>query len=314
MSLLRPCVPAVALLLALLAWAMPATAQDLVAVPPLAARVTDLTGTLTAEQQAELEQKLAAFEQRKGAQVALLVVASTAPETIEQYSIRVAEAWKLGRAEPDDGVLLLVAVQDRQLRIEVGYGLEGVLPDAVASRIIRETITPLFRQGDYFGGISAGLSRIMSVVDGEPLPPPDTKWKGGEAVERIGAMLPVLFFGVVVLGAVLRAIFGRTLGAVLTGGVTGGVVWLLSKVLLLSGFAGLVALGLSLLAGISANVRNGRGGGGAGPWGGWGGGLGGGPGHGGGFGRGGFGGGGFGGGGFGGGGGGFGGGGASGRW
>src|SRR5690606_22730029 len=135
---------AAALLLAALLTAAPLPAQDLQPVPPLQTRVTDLTGTLTADQQAELEQKLAAFEQRKGAQVALLVVNTARPETVEQYALRVAEAWRLGRAEPDDGVLLLVAMQDRELRIEVGYGLEGALPDATARRIIAETITPLF--------------------------------------------------------------------------------------------------------------------------------------------------------------------------
>ncbi len=126
-------------------------------MPPLQTRVTDTTGTLTAGQQAELEGKLAAFEQRKGAQIALLIVPTTQPEAIEQYSIRVVDAWKLGREKPDDGVLLLVALQDRALRIEVGRGLEGALPDITASRIIDETIKPLFRQGDIYGGASAGL-------------------------------------------------------------------------------------------------------------------------------------------------------------
>ena len=132
-------------------------------MPTLEARVTDLTGTLTAAQQADLEQKLAAFEQRKGSQVALLMVQTTQPETIEQYSLRVVETWKLGREKPDDGVLLLVALQDRAMRIEVGYGLEGALPDITAKRIIDDTITPLFRQGDIYGGVNAGLQQIMKV-------------------------------------------------------------------------------------------------------------------------------------------------------
>src|SRR5690606_4593129 len=167
---------ALLVVLALAGAVAPAGAQELQPLPPLAARVTDLTGTLTAGQQAELEQKLAAFEQRKGAQVAVLLVDSTRPESIEAYSIRVAEAWKLGREGVDDGALLLVALQDRTLRIEVGYGLEGVLPDAIARRIIEETIKPLFRQRDIHGGINAGVERIMQVVDGEPLPPPDRQW------------------------------------------------------------------------------------------------------------------------------------------
>jgi len=278
-----------------------ASAQDLQPVPALEARVTDRTGTLTAGQQAELEQKLAAFEQRKGAQVALLIVSTTQPEAIEQYSIRVVDAWKLGRKQTDDGVLLLVALQDRALRLEVGYGLEGVLPDAIASRIINDTIKPLFRQGDIYGGVTAGLQKVMQVVDGEPLPPPDRSWK--RPADRISGLLPMLLFGTVIIGAVLRRLLGRTLGAVATGGAAGGLVWLFSQVLGLAIGAGLIALVISFIASLASTGRGiGRGGP---PWGGLGGG---------GFGGGGMGGGGFGGGGFGGGGGGFGGGGASGRW
>jgi len=278
-----------------------ASAQDLQPVPALEARVTDRTGTLTAGQQAELEQKLAAFEQRKGAQVALLIVSTTQPEAIEQYSIRVVDAWKLGRKQSDDGVLLLVALQDRALRLEVGYGLEGVLPDAIASRIINDTIKPLFRQGDIYGGVTAGLQKVMQVVDGEPLPPPDRSWK--RPADRISGLLPMLLFGTVIIGAVLRRLLGRTLGAVATGGAAGGLVWVFSQVLGLAIGAGLIAVVISFIASLASTGRGiGRGGP---PWGGLGGG---------GFGGGGMGGGGFGGGGFGGGGGGFGGGGASGRW
>jgi uncharacterized protein len=292
---------------ALLAWLLlaglvpVAAAQALQPVPALETRVTDTTGTLTAGQQAELEAKLAAFEQRKGAQIALLVVNTTQPEAIEQYSIRVVEAWKLGRQKTDDGVLLLVALQDRALRIEVGYGLEGVLPDATSRRIIDETIKPLFRQGDIFAGVSAGLARIMQVVDGEPLPPPDRAWRAPG--DRLFGFLPMLFIGVMVGGAVLRGIFGRTLGSLATGGLAGLVIWVLSSVLGFAIAGGVLAWLFALFAGIATNVGHGRRGGG-GFGGGFGGGLGGG----------GFrGGGGFGGG-FSGGGGGFGGGGASGRW
>ena len=273
-------------------------AQELQPVPALEARVTDLTGTLTAAQQADLEQKLAAFEQRKGSQIALLMVQSTQPEAIEQYSLRVAEAWKLGRDKPDDGVLLLVAMKDRAMRIEVGYGLEGALPDITAKRIISDTITPLFRQGDIYGGVSAGLQQIMRVAEGEELPPPDRQWKGRG--DRVAGLLPLLFFAVVIGGSILRRIFGRTFGAVATGGLTGLLVWLVSKIIPFAIGAGIVSLLFSLFMGIATNVRGGRGG--PGSWGGWGG-MGGGGLGGGGFGRGG----GFGGGGFGGGG-------ASGRW
>ena len=151
----------VASLAAVLAlFAAVACAEPLVPVPALAARVTDLTGTLTPEQVAALDSKLGSFEQAKGSQVAVLVVPTTRPEEIEQYAIRLADAWKLGRKGVDDGAILLVARDDRKVRIEVGYGLEGVLPDATANRIIDEDIVPRFRSGDYYGGIDAGVDRI----------------------------------------------------------------------------------------------------------------------------------------------------------
>ena len=289
------------LALALALVATGAGAQDLQAVPPLTARVTDTTGTLTAEQKSALEGKLAALEREKGAQVAVLIVPTTQPEDIAQYSIRVVDAWKLGRAQPDDGVLLLVAKDDRQLRIEVGYGLEGALPDAITSRIIRETITPRFRQSDYSGGIDAGVDRMIAVIRGEALPPPDERWQGEGIVGRGAQLLPMLFFGVLIFSGILRAIFGRVFGSLLTGGAIGVLVYVV-----------LAALGVSIVAGVGAWLLSlflsalGGGKWSSGPrHGGWGGGWGGG-----GFG----GGGGLGGGGFSGGGGGFGGGGASGRW
>jgi hypothetical protein len=147
--------------------ATPGLAADLQPVPPLQARVTDLTGTLTAVEQATLEQKLRAFEARKGAQVAVLIVASTAPEAIEQYSIRVVEAWKLGRAKPDDGALLLIAKDDHALRIEVGRGLEGALTDAMSNRIIEDTMVPLLRQGQFATAVNAGVDQMLRVIDGE---------------------------------------------------------------------------------------------------------------------------------------------------
>ena len=280
-----------------------AQSQGLVPVPPLESRITDQTGTLTAAEQSELEQKLAAFEQRKGAQVALLMVRSTQPESIEQYSIRVVEAWKLGRDKPDDGVLLLVAKEDRKLRIEVGYGLEGALTDAIASRIINETIKPLFRQNDYFGGIGAGLQQIQDVIDGEVLPPPDKRWE--RPADQVGKLLPLYLMVVFIGGSVLRAILGRGLGSVATGVGAGLLTWLLTQLLGAALLTGFIGLALTLVMGAAGGISTG------GPGGGLGGGLG----------RGGFGGGGFGGGGFGGGGGGvsgggggFGGGGSSGRW
>jgi uncharacterized protein len=160
-----------AFLLCLWMWAG-ACALAQIAVPPLKARVTDLTGTFTREQATALEQTLAEFEKRKGTQIVVLLLPSVKPESIEQYGIRVGEAWKIGRKGIDDGLILIVAKEDRQLRFEVGYGLEGVIPDAIAKRVIEEDIVPRFRQGDFHGGVRAGVDRAMRLVEGEKLPPP----------------------------------------------------------------------------------------------------------------------------------------------
>lgn len=266
-----------------------------VAVPALTARVTDLTGTLSGEAVTRIESKLAALEANKGSQIAVLIVPTTQPEEIEQFSIRVAEAWKIGRKSVDDGAILIVAKNDRRVRIEVGYGLEGALPDAIANRIVEETIAPHFKSGDFDGGVEAGVDQMISVVNGEPLPQPDKKWErhGG-----LGNLLPLLLVVVFVASGVLRALFGRMLGSVATGGLAGGLAWLLSHLLPIGLGAGVIAFLFAMLAGSGSRGWTAGGG--------WGGGLGGG--------FGGRGGGGFGGGGFSGGGGGFGGGGASGSW
>jgi len=287
-----------------------AIAQE--AVPTLTARVTDLTGTLTAAQQASIEQKLAAFEARKGAQLAVLIVPTTQPEEIEQFAGRVRDQWKLGRKNVDDGALLLVAKNDRRMRIEVNRGLEGSLTDATSSRIITETITPLFRQGDFSGGINAGLDQMIRVVDGEPLPPPDKKWRSGtemgKSLAPLGNSLPFLIFGCIIAASVLRRLLGRGGGAVATGGIVGVFAWLFTHAIAIGLIASVIAFIFSLVAGISGGGGSGwssgsrRHRGGYGGFGGWGGG---------GFGGGGFGGGG---GGFSGGGGGGAGGGASGSW
>ena len=267
-----------------------------VAVPPLTARVTDRTATLSAEQSAALEQTLQAFEAAKGSQIAVLIVPTTAPETIEQYALRVAEQWKLGRKQVDDGVILVVAKDDRALRIEVGYGLEGALNDATSKRIISEIMTPRFQQADFYGGIGAGVDQIIRVIDGEPLPPPRAKRAGDGAT--VQQYLPVIFILALVAGGILRSALGRFPGALVTGGVVAVAAWLLVGALSVALVAGVIALIFTLLGG-------GRGGHGMGGYYG---------GSGRGSGRGGLGGGFGGGGGFSGGGGGFGGGGASGRW
>ena len=287
-------------LLAAAAPLAPAAAQSLQPVPRLEARVTDLTGTLTAGEKSDLQQQLANFEARKGAQIAVLVVATTQPEDIAQYSIRVVDAWKLGRSKTDDGVLVLLAKDDHTTRIEVGRGLEGALTDATSNRIIDETMKPLFRQGQFYAGLSAGVAQIIKVVDGEALPPPDSDWKKGTTGD-LGHFLPVLFFGFMVASSFLRAIFGRVGGAMATGGVMGLIAWAISQLIVAGLGVAAVAFLLSLVFGLGGTGWN------SGGRGGMGGGFGG-------FGGGGFGGGGFGGGGFSGGGGGFSGGGASGKW
>ncbi len=199
-----------------------AVAAD-VAVPPLKTRVTDLTATLNDEQIAALESKLAAFEQKKGSQLAVLLVPTTQPETVEQYGIRVAEQWKLGRKGVDDGVLLLIAKDDRKLRIEVGRGLEGALPDAIAKRIIDKYMVAPFKQGDFNAGVNAGVDRIIKIIDGELLP--EAKPKSGGASSGInmensmgwGALL------VVFLGGILRAMLGTFFGSVAAGAIATGV-------------------------------------------------------------------------------------------
>jgi uncharacterized protein len=277
------------LLLALPVWAQ-------IAVPPLKGRVMDLTGTLKPEQIGSLEQMLQSFEARKGSQIAVLMVPTTQPETIEQYALRVAEQWKIGRKNVDDGAVLVVAKNDRAARIEVGYGLEGALNDATVSRIGREVMAPRFREGDYFGGITAAVDRMIRVIDGEPLPEP----RAGPQVEGgVLQMLPVLLILALVVGAILRRAFGRVFGSIATGGAVGGLAWLLVGTLAIAAIAGIVAFIFTLVGGGGTGRR--YYGGPPGGFGGWGGG---------GFG----GGGGLGGGGFRGGGGSFGGGGASVRW
>lgn len=237
-----------------------AGAQDLPAVPRLVARVTDQTATLAPDQRQQLESRLADFERQKGAQVALLIVPTVGPEGVEQYALRVVESWKLGRQGVDDGALLLVAKDDRKLRIEVGYGLEGALNDATAKRIISETIAPRFKQGDYYGGIDAGLTAMIKVIGGEPLPEPRRASTATADDEfDLEAMLPIGFILIFVVGGILRAIFGRFLGAGIVGGVAGVLASLLFSSLFIAVIAGLVAFVFSLFAGIGGGGGGGRG-------------------------------------------------------
>ena len=275
-----------ALLLAFgLCWSFLAAAQ--VPVPPLTGHVIDQTDTLTSEQKMSLEQTLTAFEARKGSQLAVLMVASTAPEAIEQYALRVAEQWKLGRKKIDDGAILVVAKNERALRIEVGYGLEGALNDATSKRIISETILPPFKQQDFYGGIAAGVGQIIRVVDGEPLPV--TGKTSGGAIGGIGNIqqyAPFLFILALTVGGVLRATLGKIPGSLVTGGAVAVVAWFMVGALSMALVAGVLALFVTLLSGrmgghgmggyYGGMGRGGRGGRGGGGFSGGGGGFGGG--------------------------------------
>jgi uncharacterized protein len=230
-----------------LALCLPFVASAQLAVPPLLGHVTDQTGTLSKEQQSSLEQTLVAFEARKGSQLAVLIVPTTAPEEIEQYSLRVAEQWKLGRKKVDDGAILVVAKNDRAVRIEVGYGLEGALSDIVSKRIISEAIVPRFRQSDYAGGIVAGMEQIIRVVDGEPLPA--SHRSTAEEFRSIRDFAPFLFIVALAVGGILRAIFGKVPGALITGVVVTALAWFVIGTLFLAALAGLAAMVVTLIGG-----------------------------------------------------------------
>jgi uncharacterized protein len=246
-----------------------------VAVPPLTGRIVDLTGTLSPDEIVRQSQRLKDLQTRKGSQVAVLILPTTQPETIEQYSIRVAQAWKIGRRKIDDGALLVVAKNDHKLRIEVGYGLEGPLTDVTARRIIDEVIVPRFKTGDFEGGIAAGLTRIIGVIDGEPLPAPLP-----EASHEIDAgWLDFVFspFGLlayVAIATMLRGLLGRLLGSTATAGVIGGLTWYILGSLAVSGMVGVAAFFITMFADsiLAASLeagRNTRRGGGASGGGGW---------------------------------------------
>lgn len=233
-------------------------AQQVVAVPPLSGRVVDLTNTLSSAQKSDLSATLEALEKQKGSQLVVLMVPSTQPETVAEYGLRVAEAWKIGRAKAadsdakgkvvkvDDGVLLLIAKDDRKIRIEVGYGLEGAVPDALAKRIITESIAPKFRTGDFFGGVRAGVTDLVKLIQGEPLPAPAEVWQHGQAPstgpgsesDSIGWFAPLIF--VFVFGFVLKSILGRFLGST----AAGGAAWFVSSMF---GASALIAIGAAIV-------------------------------------------------------------------
>jgi uncharacterized protein len=248
------------LLALLLGWVFPALAD--VAVPPLVGRVVDQTGTLSTNDVSTLNQTIRAFETRKGSQVAVLIVPTTDGEAIEPFSLRVAEAWKIGRKKIDDGVLLVIAKNDRKLRIEVGYGLEGALTDVTSKRIIDEIITPHFRSGDFSGGISAGVDRILRIIEGEKLPAPvqsepSRGMQSSWLMEHVDPFNPFVIFGVFAVGGIMRTLLGRLAGAVVTGGIVGVLAWLFIQSLLLAALAAIVVFVIALLGDFANNTGGG---------------------------------------------------------
>ena len=238
-----------------------AGAQGVLPVPALSGHVIDSTGTLSAAQQQALESKLSAFEARSGSQVVVLMVPTTQPEDIASYANRVGDTWKIGRKAVGDGLLLIVAKDDRKLRIEVARALEGAVPDLAASRIINEAITPRFKQGDFAGGVDAGVDQIMALITGEALPAPAPSGGRNDTGFQWQDLAMFLFFAVLIGGSIARQVLGNKLGSVVTGGVVGGIVLLQTTSVLLALLAGVVALVFTLIVSV---VRSRPGGGGFG--------------------------------------------------
>lgn len=267
--------PRRALALALLLFAcLPAWAQQAGAgaIPALTSPVVDATGTLSAEQKQQLEQQALALQQRKGSQLQVLMVSSTQPETIEQYTQRVFDQWKLGREGVDDAVILVVAKDDRRVRIQPGYGLEGAIPDAIANRIIQEYLAPKFRAGDFGGGILEATAQLIRLIDGEQLPAPVSDHRSAEG--RGGGDWLFALFAAFIAATLVRGVFGKApkgLRSLFTGGAAGGVAWLLSSIIPLAGAAGFFGLIYGLMS-VSAGRYARQGGWGGFGGGGWGGG------------------------------------------
>jgi uncharacterized protein len=269
-----PALAGIALLSLVLAFA--ACAADSVAVPKLTARVIDQTGALTSAERDALEAKLRAFEEARGSQIAVLLVPSIGQEVIEEFAGRVADEWKLGRKGVDDGVLFVVAQQERKLRIHTGRGVQGTLTDALSRRIVADIVAPRFRSGDFAGGIDAGVDAIMKAIEGEqlPLPSPKSAQRKVDSVSSYSNFLILGLFLVPIVSMVLRGMFGRFFGASLTSGITGIAAWLILGSLVVGAIAAVIAFLFTLLGGnaIARGANRGGWGGGIIPGGSWGGG------------------------------------------
>lgn len=223
-------------------------AKGLVDIPPLSTAVTDLTQTLSAEELTALNEKLTQFAQQSGSQVAVLILPTTQPEDIAQFGIRLADAWKIGREKQDDGVIVIVAKQDRKMRIEVGYGLEGAIPDAVAKRIIAEQLSPAFKQGQFYQGLHEATDTLIKLIQGEQLPAP-AKHQPAAGQQGLMHWLPILMFAAIFLGAILRGMLGSFFGSALTGGALAVLAGFLGATLLVMGLVGLAAFIFTLAMG-----------------------------------------------------------------
>lgn len=263
----------VGLCITLLTLTSPAFAQDggVLPVPALTGHVVDQTHTLGDPQRQALDDKLAAFERERGTQLVVLMVPTTQPEDIASYAQRVGDTWKIGRRDVGDGLLLVVALNDRSVRIEVAKALEGAVPDLAASRIIEGAIVPAFKRGEVYAGLDAGVDQLMARVRGENLPLPEPGGRRSPPGAQLQDLVVFGLIGVPIVAGVLGAIFGRKLGALFTGGLGGGIVWLLTTSLMLGGVAAVAVAVFSLAMGGGGR----RGGWGGGPGGGWGGGGGG---------------------------------------
>ena len=256
-------------LLLLLAVSGAAWAQDLLPVPPLSERVIDQTGTLSSDDSARLVAKLAAFERSAGPQIVVLLVPTTQPEDIVSFTQRVGEAWKIGRREVGDGLLLVVAKNDRKLWIAPAKALEGAVPDLAARQIVQNVITPRFKSGDFAGGIDAGVDALIARIRGEQLPAPSAKPRDAVNAVLGNFSLPDLlifaFVALPIVASVVRRIFGRTLGTLASGAATGALAWLVSSSIAIAVLGGVIGLLFGLVASVS-NLASNRG---SGPRGGW---------------------------------------------
>jgi uncharacterized protein len=254
-----------ALLLNAAAWA-----QDVLPVPPLSGRVIDQTATLSADQKTAIETKLADFESQAGPQIVVLLVPATAPEDIAAYAQRVADSWKIGRRNVGDGLLLVVAKNERAVRIEVAKALEGAVPDLAARQIIDRAIVPAFKTGDYAGGLNAGLDQLMARIRGENLPAPQPRGGAPHGASNLGDLGLAPFIVVFVVGSLLAKLLGRKLGSLLSAVAAAGLAWWMTASLLLAigaAFAAVILVGVLGIGGalrLLGGIRMGGGGGGGG--------------------------------------------------